>query len=80
MEGSKPKPTPWAVLARSEGIPERMLRHTNARFLAEAERLSDPTGLAVLEETILFIGESIDRLAEEVERAEHPSHRTARSG
>lgn len=74
---NKPKPDSWAAVAKSEGLSERACQRIFTDYTRAAERHQDPTGLPVLEETLLAYEEVIRWFASAAEDADQWSSRVA---
>lgn len=72
---TKPRPDPWAEIAKREKQPERTCQAIYAEYQEDMARLGDNTGQPILAESLMLYTLSIERLAHEAEHADNASAR-----
>jgi hypothetical protein len=72
---SRPDPIPWSTLSKQLGLPVRTLQYHWRRHKERVATFSDLSGARILRETAHLQTELLERVMEEVERADSSSAR-----
>lgn len=59
----KPKPDTWPVICKREGVPNSTARRIYAEVVERRQKLNDPTGQAVVGETLALYEEGIEEMS-----------------